>query len=40
MGGIENDITLIHSDGFEDWPHMSKDAVAKKLAAKIAQVLT
>jgi len=39
MGGAENDVTLIMADGSEDWPRMSKDAVAAKLAAKIAQVI-
>ncbi len=39
MGGAENDVTLISGDGVEDWPRMSKDAVAAKLAAKIADVL-
>ncbi len=39
MGGAENDVTLIMADGSEDWPRMSKDAVAVKLAAKIAQVI-
>ena len=39
MGGAQNDVTLIMADGSEDWPRMSKDAVAAKLAAKIAQVI-
>ncbi len=39
MGGVENDVTLIMENGSEDWPRMSKDAVAAKLAAKIAEVL-
>ena len=39
MGGSENDVTLIHEDGAEDWPRMGKDAVADRLAAKIAEAL-
>ncbi|MEL6573253.1 MAG: bifunctional phosphopantothenoylcysteine decarboxylase/phosphopantothenate--cysteine ligase CoaBC [Pseudomonadota bacterium] len=39
MGGAENDVTLITNDGSEDWPRMGKDAVATKLAARIAQTL-
>ena len=39
MGGTDNDITLISADGAEVWPHMSKDDVARKLAAKIAEAL-
>jgi len=35
MGGIENHITLISSDETQEWPRMSKTAVAKKLAQKI-----
>ncbi len=39
MGGSENDVTLIMADGAEDWPRMSKDAVAVRLAQKIAEAL-
>lgn len=39
MGGKENDVTVISADGVEDWPRMSKDQVAARLAAKIAEVL-
>lgn len=39
MGGSENDVTLITADGAEDWPRMGKDAVAEKLAARIAEAL-
>lgn len=39
MGGSENDITLISADGADVWPHMSKEDVARKLAAKIAETL-
>lgn len=40
MGGKENDITLISQEGAEDWPRMSKDDVARRLADRIAQALT
>jgi len=40
MGGADNEVLLITKDGAEAWPRMSKDAVAKKLAAAIAAALT
>lgn len=40
MGGKENAVTLISDAGAEDWPRMGKQAVAEKLAARIAQELT
>ncbi len=39
MGGTENAVTLISEDGAESWPRMGKDAVAAKLAARIAEAL-
>ncbi len=39
MGGSENAVTLITADGPEDWPRMGKQAVADKLAARIAAAL-
>ena len=39
MGGKENDVTLISENGQTDWPRMSKDAVAQKLAQQIADAL-
>lgn len=39
MGGSENAVTLIHKDGSESWPRMGKQAVADRLAAKIAEVI-
>ncbi len=39
MGGSENDVTLITANDVIDWPRMSKDAVAKKLAQHIADEL-
>ena len=38
MGGAENDVTLITEAGAEDWPRMSKDQVASRLADRIADV--
>ena len=35
MGGNENHITLISADETQEWPRMSKTAVAKRLAQKI-----
>ena len=35
MGGKENHITLISADEIQEWPRMSKIAVAKKLGQKI-----
>lgn len=40
MGGSENDVTLITSEGAEDWPRMGKSEVAARLAARIAQALS
>lgn len=39
MGGAENAVTLITDAGEESWSRMSKDAVARKLALKIAEAL-
>jgi len=39
MGGTENAVTLISDAGAEAWPRMSKQDVAKRLAAKIADAL-
>lgn len=39
MGGSHNDVTLITAEGCEDWPRMSKQDVAKRLAQKIAETL-
>ncbi|GIK48992.1 MAG: phosphopantothenate synthase [Alphaproteobacteria bacterium] len=40
MGGAENQVLLIKTDGAEAWPRMAKDAVARKLAAEIAAALS
>lgn len=39
MGGTENSVSIITSAGIETWPRMSKDDVAGKLAARIAEAL-
>jgi phosphopantothenoylcysteine decarboxylase / phosphopantothenate---cysteine ligase len=39
MGGSENAVTLISEAGAEVWPRMGKDAVARALAARIADAL-
>jgi phosphopantothenoylcysteine decarboxylase/phosphopantothenate--cysteine ligase len=40
MGGDRNRITLLSPDGAEEWPEMTKDEVAAKLAALVAEKLT
>jgi phosphopantothenoylcysteine decarboxylase/phosphopantothenate--cysteine ligase len=39
MGGAENSILLITSDGAEPWPRLPKAEVARRLAARIAETL-
>ncbi|MEL6681077.1 MAG: bifunctional phosphopantothenoylcysteine decarboxylase/phosphopantothenate--cysteine ligase CoaBC [Pseudomonadota bacterium] len=39
MGGSENAVTLITENGPECWPRMGKDAVAMKLAKRIAKAI-
>ncbi|WJS85550.1 bifunctional phosphopantothenoylcysteine decarboxylase/phosphopantothenate--cysteine ligase CoaBC [Paracoccus sp. TOH] len=39
MGGTENAVTLISEAGAESWPRLSKDEVAHRLAARIADAL-
>ncbi len=39
MGGVENAVTVISDAGADSWPRMGKDAVARKLAALIAETL-
>ncbi len=39
MGGSENTVTLISENDAEDWPRMGKDAVAERLAMRIADAL-
>ncbi len=39
MGGAENAVTVIDTEGAETWPRASKDQVARRLAARIAEAL-
>jgi len=39
MGGSENAVTIISEGGAEAWPRLTKDQVAAKIAAKIAEAL-
>ena len=39
MGGAENAVVLITEAGAEAWPRMGKDEVARRLAARIAEVI-
>jgi phosphopantothenoylcysteine decarboxylase/phosphopantothenate--cysteine ligase len=39
MGGEENAVHLVTAEGIETWPRMSKDEVARRLAARIAAAL-
>jgi phosphopantothenoylcysteine decarboxylase/phosphopantothenate--cysteine ligase len=40
MGGTENAVHLISDAGSEDWPRMGKQAVADRLADRIAAALS
>ncbi len=40
MGGTHNTVTLITEQGAESWPKLDKDTVARKIAERIAEVLT
>ena len=39
MGGDRNRVHLISAEGVEDWPEGSKDEVARRLVARIAEAL-
>ncbi len=39
MGGTDNEVALITDGGAEHWPRMSKEDVASRLAARIAEAL-
>jgi len=39
FGGDDNTIHLVSEDGVEDWPRLSKQAVAERLALRIAETL-
>ncbi|TQF77144.1 bifunctional phosphopantothenoylcysteine decarboxylase/phosphopantothenate--cysteine ligase CoaBC [Elioraea sp. Yellowstone] len=38
MGGRENAVHIVTAQGVEDWPRMAKEEVARRLAARIAEV--
>ena len=40
MGGAENAVTILSAEGTEVWPRMGKDAVARRLAERIAGALS
>ena len=40
MGGNENAVILISDDGPEEWPRMTKDQVARRLANRLVEALT
>jgi len=39
MGGEDNQVHLVTADGIESWPKMGKDAVAARLAQRVAEHL-
>jgi phosphopantothenoylcysteine decarboxylase/phosphopantothenate--cysteine ligase len=39
MGGHRNRVHLVTADGVEDWPEASKDEIARRLIARVAEVL-
>jgi phosphopantothenoylcysteine decarboxylase/phosphopantothenate--cysteine ligase len=39
MGGPENEVALVTADAVDHWPRMTKDAVARRLAERIAEAL-
>ena len=39
MGGDENAVTIVTANGVENWPRLSKRAVAERLGARIADAL-
>ncbi len=40
MGGADNAAILVSATGAEEWPRMSKDETARKLAQRVAEALT
>lgn len=40
MGGQHNRVHLITDDGVEDWPESTKEEVARRLIARVAEALT
>ncbi|EDQ35563.1 Phosphopantothenoylcysteine synthetase/decarboxylase [Hoeflea phototrophica DFL-43] len=39
MGGDRNRVRIVSKDGVEDWPDLSKDEVAERLAERIAEAI-
>jgi phosphopantothenoylcysteine decarboxylase/phosphopantothenate--cysteine ligase len=39
MGGAENAVHIVSAGGIETWPRLAKDAVARRLALRIAETL-
>jgi len=39
MGGTENAVNLVTAEGVDVWPRMAKEAVARRLATRIAEAL-
>ncbi|MCZ6454720.1 MAG: bifunctional phosphopantothenoylcysteine decarboxylase/phosphopantothenate synthase, partial [Alphaproteobacteria bacterium] len=39
FGGADNTIHFVTADGVEDWPRMSKEDVADRLAERVAAAL-
>ena len=39
MGGDRNRVKIVSKNGVEDWPEMTKDEVAEKLALLVAERL-
>lgn len=40
MGGDRNRVRIVSKDGVEDWPDLSKDEVAERLAERIVEFMT
>ena len=40
MGGDRNRVRIVSKDGVEDWPDLSKDETAARLAEMIAENMT
>ena len=39
MGGTHNRVHLVSADGVEDWPEASKEEIARRLVARVAEAL-
>ena len=40
MGGAENKVSIVTAEGVEDWPRLSKDETARRLAARISDAIS